>query len=459
MSRHRTAALILTAALAAMAVTAAPAPARGTAVEQRAYRTGLAAYVYGFPPVLSRLSADKIPPQTLLSINAVSTPDARAIVLPNVDTPYTVANLDLAAEPLVLHVPAIDGRYYVFEFLDAYTNVIGYVGTRTTGTAAGDYALTGPGFTGTLPAGVKRISSPTNAIVVVGRTLLRGADDLPAVRHIQEQYGLTPLSAVAAGEPPKPGPILDASPQRVPPVLPQGLAFFDTLGDILAAEPPPARDHAILQRLAKAGIGPGRHPSTEALPAAVLHGLRRAASAGPARIRAMVATFSRRAHAGGRGWSLVTKGIGAYGTDYRLRAVTAKVGLWANTAQEAFYPDADLDAAGRRLDGHHRYVVRFARGRLPPARAFWSLTLYDKDLFLYPNALDRYALGDRSPGLRRDADGGLTIYVQHTRPPAGRVANWLPAPATPFTLTLRLYEPSPRALSGRWKPPGIRRVG
>lgn len=432
--------------------------ARAATTEQRAYRAGLAAYVYGFPPVLSRLSADKIPAQTLLSINAVSTPDARAVVLPNVDTPYTVANLDLSAEPLVLHVPAITGRYYVFEFLDAYTNVIGYVCTRTTGTAAGDYALTGPGFTGTLPAGVRRVSSPTNAVVVVGRTLLRGTDDLPAVRQIQGRYGLTPLSAVAAGDPPRPGLILDASPARVPPVPPTGLAFFDMLGDVLAAQPPPARDHAILRRLAGAGIGPGRHPSTASLPAAVRHGLQRAAAAGPARIRALVASFRRRAHRGGHGWSLVTKGIGRYGTDYTLRAVTARVGLWANTAQEAFYPDADLDSAGRRLDGHHRYVVHFARGQLPPARAFWSLTMYDNDLFLYPNALDRYALGDRSPGLERDAHGGLTIYVQHDRP-AGHVSNWLPAPATPFTLTLRLYEPSARALSGAWKPPGIRRVG
>jgi hypothetical protein len=369
-----------------------------------------------------------------------------------------VANLDLTAEPLVLHVPAITGRYYVFEFLDAYTNVIGYVGTRTTGTAPGDYALTGPGFAGTLPDGVKRIASPTDRIVVVGRTLLLGAGDLPAVRAIQGQYGLTPLSAVAAGEAPRPGPILDASPKRVAPVLPKGLAFFDMLGDILAAQAPPARDHAILARLSRVGIGPGLHPGAGTLPVAVARGLERAAAAGPGRVRALVAGFRKRARRGGRGWSLVTKGIGDYGTDYALRAVTAEVGLWANTAPEAYYPDADLDSAGRRLDGGHRYVIHFARGQLPPARAFWSLTMYDKDLFLYANPLDRYALGDRSDGLRRDADGGLTIYVQHARPAAARLGNWLPAPATPFTLTLRLYDPAPRALSGAWKPPGVRRV-
>jgi hypothetical protein len=445
--------------LVALAALLLAAPASAASLEQRAYKAGLAAYVYGFPPVLSQLSADKIPAQTLLNINAVSSPAARAVVLPNVDTPYTVANLDLSAEPLVLHVPAIRDRYYVFELLDAYTNVIGYVGTRTTGTAPGDYALTGPAFTGTLPAGVQRIDSPTNRIVVVGRTLLLGDGDLPDVRAIQEQYGLTPLGAVAAGEAPRPGPILDESPPRVPPVLPTGLAFFDYLGDVLAAQATPPRDAKLLARLRDYGIGPGLHPSEDALPAAVSKGLKRAAASGKRRIAALVAGFRRKAKHGGHGWALHTKGIGAYGRDYALRAITAEVGLWANTPEEAYYPFADQDGRGRRLDGRHRYVLHFAEDEIPPARAFWSLTMYDKALFLYANELDRYALGDRSPGLRHDADGGLTLYLQHERPVAGRVANWLPAPTTRFTVTLRLYDPAKRALDGRWTPPAIRRTG
>jgi hypothetical protein len=172
-----------------------------------------------------------------------------------------------------------------------------------------------------------------------------------------------------------------------------------------------------------------------------------------------VADFRREAKRGGHGWALETDGIGRYGTDYALRAITARVGLWANTPEEAYYPYADQDAGGRRLDGRHRYVLRFGKGQIPPARAFWSLTMYDKDLFLYDNELDRYALGDRSEGMKRDADGGLTIYLQHNRPdPESRVSNWLPAPATRFTVALRLYDPAPRALDGRWKPPGISRV-
>lgn len=444
--------------VAALALLAAPAGAGAVSLEQQAYRAGLAAYVFGYPPVISGLTADKIPAQTLISIAATNTPDNKVIVLPNVDTAYTVANLDLAAEPLVLHVPAISGRYYVFEFLDAYTNVIGYVGSRTTGTGAGDYALVGPGFAGALPAGVRRIDSPTNRIVVVGRTLVRGPGDLPAVRDIQKQYGLQPLSAYAAGQPTGPGTILDSSPGLTPPDLPAGLAFFDALGSVLAKQAPPARDRPLLDRLAKFGIGPGLTPSTASLSDAVRSGLQRAAAAGPARVDALLSALRRRSVGVNRGWVLLPKGVGAYGTRYGLRAVVAREGLWANTPDEAFYPVADQDAGGRRLDGGHRYVLRFPKGELPPARAFWSLTMYDRDLHLYANPEQRYAIGDRTAGLVTGSDGSVTLYLQHGRP-AGHVANWLPAPAGRFTVSLRLYVPTHAALSGAWKPPGIARVG
>src|SRR3954451_22775050 len=226
---------VLLAALAALTLTTT---ASAASVEQQAYKAGLAAFVYGYPPVLSALTANKLPAQGLISVNNISPPENRVIVLPNVDTAYTVANLDLSDQPFVLHVPAITGRYYVFELLDAYTNVIGYIGTRTTGTKAGDYALTGPGFTGDIPASVRRIASPTNKIVVVGRTLVNSLDDLPAVREIQEQYGLQTLSDHVAGKPTSPGTILDSSPGLTPPDLPTGLAFFDALGRLLAEQAP-----------------------------------------------------------------------------------------------------------------------------------------------------------------------------------------------------------------------------
>ncbi|MCW2967996.1 MAG: hypothetical protein JWM71_1768, partial [Solirubrobacteraceae bacterium] len=257
---------------------------------------------------------------------------------------------------------------------------------------------------------------------------------------------------------PAPGVILDSSPGLTPPKLPTGLAFFDALDKLLAEQPAPARDAKLLARLRPFGIGPGSTTSTASLPAAVRRGLQRAAAAGPKHIEGLVAALRKSSLGHNRGWSLVTKGVGAYGTDYDLRAAVGRQGLWANTAQEAFYPNTDQDLAGRRLDGRHRYVLRFPKGQLPPARAFWSLTMYDKDLHLYANPIDRYAIGDRTTGLVRGRDGSLTIYVQHARP-AAHAANWLPAPAGRFTLTIRLYSPTPAALAGRWRPPGVVRTG
>jgi hypothetical protein len=447
--------------LAVAAALAAAAPTHAATQEEQAYQAGLAAYVYGYPPLISQGTADKLPPNTMISIAALQDPSNRLIVLPNVDTPYTVGNLNLADQPLVLHVPAIPrSRYYVFELLDAYTNVIGYVGTRTTGTQAGDYALAGPDWNGTLPAGVKLIRSDTNRIVMVGRTLALGPDDIPNVRKIQEQYGLTPLSDVAAGAPPKQGVILDQANGLTHPDLPTGLPFLDALGALLQQQPPPGRDAKVLAQLAKFGVGPGMTPSTEDLPDAVKQGLARGVAAGPARVVQLLGQFRTASQGKNHGWVLLTKGIGAYGTNYDLRATTALEGLWANTAQEAFYPIADQDSTGRRLNGRRRrYVLHFTKSQLPPARAFWSLTMYDKSLFLYANPIDRYAIGDRTTGLKRDAHGGVTIYIQHARPAGAKAANWLPAPAARFTLALRLYWPTAGALRGEWKPPGVERVG
>jgi hypothetical protein len=436
---------------------AVPASALAATPAQRAYQAGLAAYVYGYPPVLHRLSQVPFPVNTMVGAAALTTPAVRLVVLPNVDTAYSVAHMDLRAEPLVVHVPAIAGRYYVMELLDAYTNVFGYIGTRATGTAAGDYAIVAPGFDGALPAGMHEIHSPTPDAFLLARTLVRSPSDLPAVHDLMGQYALTPLSTIAAGGAPKQSIVLDKSPPRTPPVVPTGLAFYDALDQVLADDPPPAADRSFLKTLAPYGIAPGLKTSQAALPAAVRSALVRAATDGPKRIAALAAAGARSSQRKHAGWQLEPAATGAAGTDYDLRATVAKVGLWANTPAEAVYPQAGVDSALRTLTGAHRYVLHFAKSNPPPARAFWSLTMYNSALLLYANPLNRYALGDRS-GLRRASDGGLTLYLQHTRP-AGHVANWLPAPAGRFTVTLRLYEPSRAASAGRWAPPGIRRVG
>jgi hypothetical protein len=446
-SRFRSA--IAPALVAALAMAA---PAHATSESALAYTAGLQAYVQGYPPLLSAMSQSGFPPNTLVGIDATTTPQQTLVVLPNVDTAYTVGRLDLRAEPLVVHVPALPGRYYSLQLMDAYTNVFGYIGTRTTGSGAGDYAIVGPGYRGPLPAGMKALHSPTADVLLLGRTLVDGPADLLAVGDVLHEYTLTPLSRVAAGGARSPAVVLAAAPPRAAPVLPTGLAFFDAVDAILAQDPPSAAERRSLGPLRRFGIGPGIQTSTADLPAAVRAALIRAVKDGPARVAALVDANRRRSVRRNSGWVVLDPRTGDYGTDYDLRAAVARVGLWANTPAEATYAIASDDADGRPLSGAHRY--RLAFGSPPPARAFWSLTMYDQGLHLYANPLARYALGDRSTTLVRGHGGSVAVDLRHRAPP-GSTGNWLPAPAGRFTVALRLYVPRAAALDGRWRPPGI----
>jgi hypothetical protein len=208
---------------------------------------------------------------------------------------------------------------------------------------------------------------------------------------------------------------------------------------------------------ASVGIGPGRAPTTERLDAATRAGLLAGLQAG----RRQVADYARRIKQSSErthnGWLVPPAATGNYGMNYLLRAYIAANALGANVPAEAIYPFAFVDHALAPLTGAHRYLLHFARGELPPVNAFWSLTMYDKQLFLVPNPINRYAVGDRTLSLRRNGDGSLDILLQHAAPRAGR-GNWLPAPAGPFALALRLYQPKPSVLSGRWPLPTITRV-
>jgi hypothetical protein len=263
-------------------------------------------------------------------------------------------------------------------------------------------------------------------------------------------YSVTELPAWQAGER-RALQIVTRRPQP-PLVLPAGLAFAEALGQRLAESPPPDRDACALRAFGRAGIGPGSAPPP-ALAGPVEAGLR----AGDRLVDEIVAVERAWATERGNGWWTIAGDTGRFGADYARRALVARIGLGANVASEALYPVADRDGDGRPLRGRRAYALRFAPGALPPVRAFWSLTLYDEDLALHPNPLGRYALGDRTPGLRRAADGSLTIRVSHQPPPGSR-ANWLPAPRGAFSLYLRLYEPRRAALDGRWAPPTIERL-
>ena len=395
-------------------------------------------------------------------------PTVKTVVSPNVDTAYTVAWLDLTTGPVVVNVPNTGGRYYTFQFLDGFSNAFAYVGSGSTGTQAGAYALVPPGWTGSLPAGVHRINAPSNTVWLLGRTLVSGTADLPAVKNLQSQYKATPLTAWKMGvrQPPL---VLSQYPTTVAKAIPTGAQFIATLNQEMVIDPPPAADDCALRAMSAAGIQVS-HPtpaqslvadlSNQAPPLPQVAGdpvVDAALTAGTTAADRIIVSAERRLNASSRrahnGWEILGNWVGRFGTRYLGRAIVARDLLGANTPQQAIYPIADTDVTGQALNGSHRYTIRFAKGSLPPVNAFWSVTMYDASDYLYANPLGRYAIGDRTPSLHYGRDGSLTLYVQHAQPAsAAQRANWLPAPSGAFHVVLRLYEPKPVALSGKWNP-------
>jgi len=407
-------------------------------------QSATAAYVYGFAPVSIAQTTLRFPENALISIAALTNPETRTVVLPNHDTTYTVSRLQLSGGPRVLDVPDTHGRYYVIQLLDAYSNTFAYVGRRTTGTKPGSYVVVPPGYRGSLPAGVKRIQSPTNLVWVLGRTLVQDQADMPAVADLMSQYRLTALDAWTAGQRTNPL-LLGSFPATPPVVIPVGSAFFTRLEEVLKSDPPPKRDACAVKAFA-----PGLSAQASVRVAAVKAGKRIIARAEAKADRFGAARYN--------GWLYPGAYIGNYGRNYLGRAVIATAALGANTRPETVYPLAVDDSKGRPLSGRHRYTIRFPRGDLPPANAFWSVTAYDRQRYLVPNPIDRYAVGDRTKGLHRGKDGSLTIYVQSTRPKGAKAANWLPVPKGSFRLAMRIYEPRRSVLNGRWKPPPVLRL-
>ncbi len=416
---------------------------------QAAYDAGITAYVHGFPPLISRASQAIFPVNSLVGVAGLSTPANKIVVLPNVDTVYTVSRLDLRSGPLIVGVPASPQRYYVFQFMDAYTNVFGYIGTRATGRHAGSYALVGPSHPGTVP-GYRTIHSPTSDALLVGRTLVKPGESVSAISAVLASYTMTPLSALAGGGAPHHSLVIASSTRGATPPLTGGTTFLGNFDSFLAADPPSAAERGALAGLERFGIGAGRFGALAGLPADVRAALIRGINAGPARVAALakqLQTGSKHEHAG---WEIPAADIGRFGADWNQRAATAHDALWANTPDEAVYFMTERDGLGRPLSGRHRYVLRFAH-RLP-ARAFWSVTMYNAGRHLYANSLDRYALGDRS--LTPGPGGSFTLSLQHNAPKRGR-SSWLPAPAGHFIVVLRLYVPTRAVVAGHWRPPGI----
>jgi hypothetical protein len=364
------------------------------------------------------------------------------IVTPNNDTPYSWAWLDLRAEPWVFRVPAVaDERYYVAQWMDLFPFNFAYVGSRATGNGPGDYLFVGPGWKGEIPAGVKQVFRPeTQIVVMLMRVALDGAQDVPNVKAVQAGFELLPLSSYTKSAPPP------SAPAVAFPAFDRAAArthdFIKYFNFLLQFYPKVhASEVALMARFAKIGIGAGKAFEPDKLEPALLAAIE-------AGVKDAQETLKQRAD----------KTLGSNGlfgsrqflkTDYLTRAVAAEKGLYGNSIEEAWY-------GGYLGNGQVPSQIHFSKAELPPARFFWSITLYTlPERFLYDNPLNRYSIGDRSKGLVYDADGGLTIYVSHVSPGKERESNWLPAPAAPCSLVARLYGPSKAAQAGKWKLPAL----
>src|SRR5262249_11770338 len=322
---------------------------------------------------------------------------------------------------------------------------------------AGNFLVTPPGWSGNVPAGMTRINAPTPFVWIIGRTRTDGPSDYGAVHKIQDGYKVTPLSEW--GKPAKPVEVkIDPSvDMKTPPKIQVDTMpadkFFSYAAELLKVNPPHITDQPIIAQLKKIGIEPGKSFDMNKAEPAIRNGLMKAPEEAQQLMAWKLPTLARVVN----GWSMNTDTMGVYGNYYLKRAIIAQIGLGANLPEDAIYPINLADEAGKPLDGMNKYTLHFAKGDMPPANAFWSVTLYDSQGFQVPNSINRFAVSSWMP-FKYNADGSLDLYFQNENPGADKEANWLPAPKEPFNLTMRIYAPKSEALTGKWNPPPVTRT-
>jgi len=452
--------------------TASQAPADAAAAPSLEEVRAIAkeAYIYGFPMVDSyRIQnsyfVDTANPEYKGAWNQIHntarvyTPDDKAIQTPNSDTPYSQLGVDLRAEPLVITVPPVEkGRYFSAQFIDMFTYNFAYVGTRATGNDGGNFLLAGPGWQGETPPGIKQvIRSETELAFVLFRTQLFGPDDIDNVKKIQSGYTVQPLSAFLGTTPPPAAPPIDFITPLTPDQQKTSPEFFGILNFLLQFAPTDPSEVELRERFARIGIEAGKPFDVAALPA----DRRQAIEAGMADAWKAFAEHKTNEVDTGKSSSSDSFGTREFlKNDYLVRMSGAVLGIYGNSKNEAMYPAYFVDAGGQKLDGSQRYTLRFAPGQLPPVDAFWSATMYElPSSLLYANPLNRYLINSSMlPQLQKDPDGSITLHIQHESPGKARESNWLPAPAGPFFIAMRLYQPKAEALDGQWKAPALERV-
>jgi hypothetical protein len=429
------------------------------------------AYIYGFPLVENyRFLYDyfvnakgpdyKAPFNTIKNMARPWMPEDKTVRMPNADAVFSFLGLDLRTEPMVIKVPAIEkGRYFSLQFIDAYTFNFAYVGSRSTGNEGGAFLVAGPGWKGETPKGISKVlRSETEFALVIYRTQLFNRADLENVQKIQADYAAQPLSGFLRKIPPQPGAAVNFIRPLSPVDQKNSLEFFNILSFVLQFCPTSQSEKELMEQFARIGIG-GRKKFEAAR---LSPELRQAVADGMADAWKKLDEFQKTSISTGK----VASGD-LFGTreslknNYLYRFAGAVLDLYGNTKDEETRSVCQADAEGRNLDASgSSYTLRFAPDRLPPVNAFWSLAMYEQPSnLLVVNSLERYLISSPMlPGLKRDADGGLTLYIQHESPGPDRESNWLPAPNGSFIAVLRLYWPKKEALDGRWKEPRLQKT-
>ena len=468
-------AVLLVALMLGLAATAAaqadkPALTPDEAKAKQAYALGVTAYIWGYPMVVMQRSRDAMtkagdapvtPEQfnktgkLFAPVNHVANawgmlgPKFSAVQSGNSDTQYSVTWFDSSEEPYVLHLPDAEGRYYTFQFIDAWTNNFHYASTRTMGSQDQAYAIVAPGWKGKLPEKVIRVDAPTPTGFIIGRWFVASEKDVAAVNDLQKKVTMTPLSSYGESYTPPKVKVVPAKKYT------GGLAFFEQLGDTLVVNGALDSDAGVLGLLKNIGLSPDFGFDPSGLSDGEKKSLGQAVTDGEAMLAAKSADMGKTVN----GWQLSPVLSEYFGTNYLFRAAVGYQAMFVNTPIEAYYPGVFKDTDGKVLDGSAgNYTITFPKGKTPPVGAFWSVTMYDaKKRLMVENSLNRYKIGSADK-LKAAADGSTTIYIQANSPGKDKESNWLPAPKEPFYMLMRMYLPDIEALNGQYEIPGVKRV-
>jgi len=470
-TRHAVGAILMALLLGLNATASAqkdkPALTPDEVKAKQAYAIGVQAYIWGYPMVVMQRSRDQMtkggdapvtPEQfnktgkLFAPVNQVANawgllgPKFSAVQSGNSDTQYSVIWYDSSKEPYVLHIPDAKGRYYTYQFIDAWTNNYHYASTRTMGSQDQHYALVAPGWKGKLPKGVIRVDSPTPTGFIIGRWFVASDKDVKAVNDIQRQVTMTPLSQFGKKYTPPKVKVVPAKKYT------GDLAFFEQLGDTLVINGAPEQDTGLLGLLKNIGLTDDHGFDPSGLSDGEKKALAQAAIDGEAMLAAKSAGMGKEVN----GWQLSPVLAEYFGTDYLFRAAIGYQAMFVNTPIEAYYPGVFKDTDGNTLDGSRgNYTLTFPKGKTPPVGAFWSTTLYDaKKRLMVANKLNRYKLGSADK-LKTNADGSTTVYIQADSPGKDKESNWLPAPKEPFYMLFRMYLPKIEVLNGQYELPGV----